>query len=61
MENPIAAPLRQFRGAPLTCRAGVPRMLWERGPALGTLQLRSGVPDACLVIITQVVAPILGL
>ena len=29
---------------------------WE--PALGTLQLRSGVADACLVIITQVVAPI---
>ena len=28
------------------------------GTALGTLQLRSGVADACLVIITQVVAPI---
>ena len=33
-------------------------MLWERGAALGTLQLRSGVADACLVIITLVVAPI---
>ena len=33
-------------------------MLWGYGTPLGTLQLRSGVPDACLVIITQVVAPI---
>ena len=34
-------------------------MLWERmEPALGTLQLRSGVADACFVNITQVVAPI---
>ena len=33
-------------------------MLWERGPALGALQLRSGVADACFVNITHVVAPI---
>ena len=33
-------------------------MLWGYGTPLDTLQLRSGVADACLVIITHVVAPI---
>ena len=33
-------------------------VLWGYGTPLGALQLRSGVADACLVNITQVVAPI---
>ena len=54
----IAASLRQFASAPLSRRAGAPRVLWERGAALGTLQLRSGLPNGSTKIKAHVLAPI---
>ena len=54
----IAASLRQFASAPLPRRAGAPRVLWERGAALGTLQLRSGLPNGSTKIKAHLLAPV---